>query len=197
LSDKYYVGLDLTGLRKNSIQRPVSRVTLTVNSSTSYTAGDDSGLEITAECPYATQEMVDAIFAEINGGQYKMYSADDVNIDPAMELGDGVTIGDIYSVIARVDDDGSGYPSISAPGKTEFEDEYPYESQEKRKLKQLEAKVEEIEETIENLPGGGGIAGVTSFNTRTGDVMPEREDYIEFINEEIQKAIYESWGAAY
>lgn len=54
--------------------------------------------------------------------------------------------------------------------------------------------------------GGGGsgsgdgwatTAGVISFNGRDGKVIPEREDYIEFIVEEIQKAIYESWRASY
>ena len=49
----------------------------------------------------------------------------DAALDPAAELGDGVTVGGMYSVLARVSEDGSGYCSITAPGKAELEDEYP------------------------------------------------------------------------
>ena len=140
-----------------------------------------------------------------------MYSARDVNIDPAMELGDGANLGGIYSVIANIDDDGSGYPSISAPGKTEFEDKFPYKSGEKRKLNEALKQIAELKKDLAELSEkieGGGTGGdgegpelpdkyVRTFNTRYGDVVPERKDYLEFIVEEIQEAIYESWEAEY
>ena len=54
-----------------------------------------------------------------------MFSADDAALDPAAELGDGVTVGEVYCVISRLSDDGSGYAGIAAPGEEELEDEYP------------------------------------------------------------------------
>lgn len=125
MSDKFYVGQDLTGFENNGIQRPISRVTLRVDSERVLTAGDDSGFELAADCPHATQAMVNRILANVRGFQYQMYSASDINIDPAMELGDGITAGGVYGAISRVDDDGSGFPSVSAPGQAELEDEYP------------------------------------------------------------------------
>ena len=125
MSDKFYVGLDLTGFENNGVQRPVSRVTLRVDEERVLTAGDDSGFELAADCPHATQAMVNSILARVRGFQYQMYEASDINIDPAAELGDGITAGGVYAVIARVDDDGSGFPSASAPGEAELEDEYP------------------------------------------------------------------------
>lgn len=125
MSDKFYVGLDLTGLENNGKSKPVSRVTLLLDDENALTAGDDTGMEITAPCPHATQAMVDALLAQIKGHQYQMYEADDANIDPAAELGDGLTAGGLYSVISCIDDDGSGYASLSAPGNEELEDEYP------------------------------------------------------------------------
>lgn len=125
MSDKFYVGLDLMGFENNGIQRPISRVTLKVDDERILTAGDDSGFELVADCPHATQAIVNAILNEVRGYQYKMYNASDINIDPSMELGDGITANGIYSIISRVADDGSGFPSASAPGKEELEDEYP------------------------------------------------------------------------
>lgn len=125
MSDKHFVGLDITGFENNGKTRPISRVTLLVDSENAVTAGDDTGMELVADCPHATQTMVDTILAQVKGYQYQMYSADDANLDPAAELGDGATVNGVYSVIARIDDDGSGYSSISAPGEEELEDEYP------------------------------------------------------------------------
>lgn len=125
MSDKFFVGLDLTSAEDNGIQRPISRVTLLLDNENSVTAGDDTGVELLADCPHATQAMADAILAQVKGYQYQMFNADDAALDPAAELGDGVTAGGIYSVISRLDDDGSGYSGISAPGESELEDEYP------------------------------------------------------------------------
>lgn len=123
--DKHFVGLDLTGIEDNGIQRPISRVTLNVDSETVLTAGDDTGVELVADCPHATQEMVNTILSEVKGLQYHMFNADDAAIDPAAELGDGATVGDVYSTISRIADDGSGYASIAVPGEPELEDDYP------------------------------------------------------------------------
>ena len=123
--DKHYVGLDLTGFQDNGIQRPVSRVTLKLDDNNVLTAGDDTGLEIISDCPHATQEMVNALLAQLKGTQYQMFNADDARIDPAAELGDGITAGGVYSVISRIADDGSGFPGVTAPGEAELDDEYP------------------------------------------------------------------------
>lgn len=207
--DKHYVGLDVKGFSKNGTHRPVSKVTLNVDSNISYSSGDDSGFEISADCPYATQVMADRILASIKGCEYKMYNATDANIDPAAELGDGVTTCGLYSVIGSISDDGYGYPDISAPGEEELEYQYPYESYTKRKLDNLESEIDDLESEFEDLKTEfdelsemigdlvSGIAGVITFNGRDGEVVPEREDYLEFIVEEIQKAIYASWAAEY
>lgn len=125
LSDKLFVGLGVTSVEDNGTLPPISRVTLMVDDNNAITAGDDTGREIIADCPFATQEMVNAILSRLKGYQYHAYTASDAGIDPAMELGDAVTVGGIYSVVSRIEDDGTGYPSIAAPGEAELEDEYP------------------------------------------------------------------------
>jgi hypothetical protein len=138
LSDKFFAGLDITDFSNNGVKAPISRVSLFVNDDEYYTAGDDTGLEITATCPDATQTMADNLLKQLKGYQYQMYSAKGLDIDPAAELGDGVDVGGIYSVISSIDDDGSGYVDTEAPGETELEETYPTEGtltqQVKRKL---------------------------------------------------------------
>lgn len=125
MSDKLFVGLGVTSVEDNGILPPISRVTLMVDDNNAITAGDDTGREIIADCPFATQEMVNAILSRLKGYQYHAYTASDAGINPAVELGDAVTVGGIYSVVSRIEDDGTGYPSIAAPGEAELEDEYP------------------------------------------------------------------------
>lgn len=125
LWDKHYVGQDLTSFSNNGQFYAVSRVTLVIDGDNRVTAGDDSGMEILAECPFATQTMAEAILEKIGGYRYQTYSAESANIDPAAELGDGVTAGGLYSVIAQIDDSGNGYPTLAAPGESELQDEYP------------------------------------------------------------------------
>ena len=125
MSDKFYVGLDITGFENTGKYRPISRVTLIIDDSASVTAGDDSGIEISAQCPHATQAMADALLAQMKGYQYQAFTADAANLDPAAELGDGITANGVYSTLSRIDDDGRGFPNISAPGEVVMEEEYP------------------------------------------------------------------------
>lgn len=84
-------------------------------------------MEITASCPHATQAMVNSLLAAMKGYRYQAYEAGAANIDPAAELGDGVTVCGIYSPLSKLSDDGRGYADISSPGEMEMEDEYPAE----------------------------------------------------------------------
>ncbi len=171
MSDKYYVGGDITSFSDNGRYKPISRVTLLVDDENSLTAGDDTGMEIVASCPHATQEMVNALLQAMKGYQYQAYEAGAANIDPAAELGDGVTVGGIYSPLSKLSDDGRGYADISSPGELEMEDEYPssgYITQEfNRKLAETRSSItktsEEISLKVE------GIDGRVSDITQTVD----------------------------
>lgn len=123
--DKHFVGLDLTNVEDNGLQRPISRITLLVDDENAVTAGDDTGLELTAPCPHATQAMADGLLAQMKGYRYRMLRAENTGLDPAAELGDGITAGGLYSVVSRISEDGSGYAGVSAPGEAELEEEYP------------------------------------------------------------------------
>lgn len=171
MSEKYYVGGDITSFSDNGKYKPISRVTLLVDDENSLTAGDDTGMEVIASCPHATQPMVNALLQTMKGYQYQAYEAGAANIDPAAELGDGVTVGGIYSPLSKLSDDGRGYADISSPGELEMEDEYPsdgYITQEfNRKIAETRSTITKTSEEI-NLKVEG-IDGRVSDITQTVD----------------------------
>ncbi len=171
MSEKYYVGKDVTSFSDKGKYKPISRVTLLVDDENSLTAGDDTGMEVIASCPHATQPMVNALLQTMKGYQYQAYEAGAANIDPAAELGDGVTVGGIYSPLSKLSDDGRGYAGISSPGELEMEDEYPsggYITQEfNRKIAETRSTITKTSEEI-NLKVEG-IDGRVSDITQTVD----------------------------
>lgn len=152
MSDKYFVGQDMTSFSDNGQYKPISRVTLLLDDEKSLTAGDDTGMEVTASCPHATQAMVNALLQRMKGYRYQAYEAGAANIDPAAELGDGVNVGGVYSPLSRIADDGRGYADIASPGELEMDDEYPsggYIKQEfDRKIAQTRSLITKTSEAI-------------------------------------------------
>lgn len=169
MSDKHYVNDDLFSFSNNGLHKPISRVTLLLDDENVVTAGDDTGAELTADCPYATEALAQSLLAVIRGYQYQAYDAESANIDPAAELGDGVKASGVAGMLAYISDKGDGYPDIGAPGEREEEDEYPsggYVTQAfDRKLAQTRSLIaktaEEVEISVEELNGKYTALSVT------------------------------------
>jgi len=149
--ESHTVGLDLIRFEDNDVKQAVTRVTLYVDSAQIITAGYDHGVEIVADCPYATQTMVDAMLEKLRGFVYHPYEAGAARLDPAAELGDPVEVGGITSIIVAMTDDGSGFPDISAPGGQELADDYPEAGP---MSQQIDRKLATLRSTIEKTIDG-------------------------------------------
>lgn len=134
MSNKFFVGQDVVSCTDNGLRTPVTSVTFQVDRDNTAAAGIYTGLDIYAVCPYATKEIAATILEKVHGYQYQAYQANAANLDPAAELGDGITVDGMYSVISAISDNGNGYPGVSAPGEEELEDEFPYHSPTQREL---------------------------------------------------------------
>lgn len=134
MSDSIFLGSRAGSLDIGDIPSNISRVNLSVDSETYYTAGNDTGRTLEVTCAWASQAMANSILAAVQNVEYQPYTAGEALIDPAAEIGDGVVVGGIYSVIANDNMSFSRlYNSeISAPDLDEVDDEYPYESLERR-----------------------------------------------------------------
>lgn len=124
----------------------ISRINLVVDSDNMYTAGDDTGRALEAYCSWGTQAMANSILAKVSGVDYRPYDAVDALLDPAAEIGDGVSIADIYSVIATssITFGKMCEANISAPYTDEIDDEYPYKTPEQRKAERQLAQTRSI-----------------------------------------------------
>lgn len=95
-----------------------------------YFAGDRSGtvLEITNE--WGSQDQANAIYRKILGFKYQPYSAGGTSIDPASELGDAVTMSDVYGGICtkRTTFGKSIRTDLEAPYTEEVEHEFQIQS---------------------------------------------------------------------
>ena len=130
MSDKVFLGTRMAQLDTSPSLAPVSKVILAVDSENAYIAGDDTGRMIEVTCPYGTQEMANNILAALSSYTYTPAMAQDAILDPAAEIGDGLTMGGVYTVLAQstLTFDGLMTSDAGAPGQAEQESEYKYQS---------------------------------------------------------------------
>ena len=135
MSDKVYLGQNVSDLDYDEKVSRISRINLSVDSDHIYTSGDDTGRTLEVSCPWGSQAMADSILAKVSGIDYQPYEASDALIDQAAEIGDGITLGGVYSVLAKssISLDKQCAANIAAPYNDEIDDEYPYKTPEQRK----------------------------------------------------------------
>lgn len=135
--DKTYIGVRAASFSPGLEGQPITGVTLLDDGGSILAqAGNSDGKVLELTDPDGTAEMAEAILRKTGSFSYRPYSAEAAMLDPAAELGDGVTVGGIYSVLAQADIrlDGAGLASISAPETNEIEDEFPYVSPQERDI---------------------------------------------------------------
>lgn len=121
-----------------------SKVEINVTDELYYTAGNDTGRTLTLDCPWGTQAMANNILSAIAGFQYQPYEAEEALLDPATELGDGVTVNGVYGGVFRLSTKGGVLHAsdVSAPHDEEIDHEYKYEPKATRKIERQIANVQ-------------------------------------------------------
>lgn len=130
MSDKVFLGRQMAQLDASPPLEAVSKVVLMVDADNAYVAGNDAGRTVEVTCPYGTQAMANNILADLQSYTYTPIQAQDSLLDPAAELGDGLTLGGVYTVLAQVETqwDALMASNAGAPGQAEQESEYSYQS---------------------------------------------------------------------
>ena len=128
MNGKHYIGKRVSHIEKYDETAPISGVALLLDENNEILAGDQNGFVLDITCPYGTQEMANDILAKLQGHTYKGFRADNAPLDIGAELGDGVTVDGLYSVLAyRSVRFGPGHFSeIAAPGENEMQHEFNY-----------------------------------------------------------------------
>ena len=110
-----------------------------VDENTSYFAGNQNGRVLTIQNEWGTQAQANNILADLQakGFQYQPYTASGAILNPAAEIGDGVTIADTYSGIYTISKNFGRLmkSDISAPQDEEVDHEFPFEPKQDRVYK--------------------------------------------------------------
>ena len=108
-----------------------------------YSAGDSTGYVLEVNNPIGTQEMADSVLAglKMRGYRYQPYEADGAMLNPAAEIGDGITIDGTVSVIHAKKTKHSRLMAaeVSAPFDEEVNHEYTFEPRTQREFKRESA----------------------------------------------------------
>lgn len=114
-----------------------SKVIIHIDDKTQVSAGNDTGRVMEVTNPLGTQAMADRMLAKLRGYQYQPYNSEGALLDPAAEVGDGVSVKNIYGGIYKRDRSFSRLmkADISAPHDEEIDHEYKFETPQERKYK--------------------------------------------------------------
>ena len=148
MSDAVNISRRAKSANKAPLFEPYSKVIVHVGLSTdggeeiTYTAGDDTGRTLEVNNEWGTQQMANTILARIRGFQYQPFQAVEALVDPAVELGDGITVNGIYSgMFVQATKFGPLMKSdVSAPVDEEIEHEYGFESRTDRAYTRMVAQ---------------------------------------------------------
>lgn len=145
--DKTYIGLSLSELTPGLESKPVTGVRLLdTNGDITGEAGNETGRVIEALHPDGTNDMAAAILAKVTGMVYRPYDGQGAILDPSAELGDGVTVGGMYSILASTDVyfDTLCATGIGAGGDDEIDEEYTYKSPMERQIERNYAETRSL-----------------------------------------------------
>ena len=145
--DKTYLGRRLADFSPGIASKPITKVELLdENGDVVGVSGSDTGRTLTALQPDGTDAMAAAILAKVSGYKHIGYDGRKALLDPAVELGDAVTVDGFYVPLIALDMtfDPLLAPDISAPDADEMDDEYPYKSPTQRQIERNMAKARSL-----------------------------------------------------
>lgn len=143
LSDTTNLKRSVSSLEKQDIFDGYTKVVISVSDDVEYSAGTGTGRTMTLVCPWGTQAMAEKLLSRVRGFQYQPFTASCAHLDPSVELGDGVTVGKVYSGVFTKDvSHGPLYTAdISAPGGEKINYQYEYKSPQERKVERQNKEI--------------------------------------------------------
>lgn len=191
MSDNVFVGMRASGLTQSPAFAPYSKVIAWYDDEHAFVAGDDTGRALEVDLPGATQATVDAMLESIRGFVYQPYEAADALLDPAAELGDGITVNGVYGPLASADADFDGLCTVNAaaPEDEEIDHEYPYQSPQDRAIKRKVTLGQSYYGTRITRQNGLEIVKTAADGTERSRVVLN-SDLLAFYNDDGEEALY-------
>lgn len=177
MSGKTFVGNRASSLKESDKLQPYTKVTVT-DGTNSYSSGTDTGRELLVEVPVLPNgdgaTLAANILNSVKNYQYRPYEADSALLDPAAELGDGITVGGVYGGIHAKTTTFSRLfrANVSAPAEEEIDSEYPYLSaQERDAVRQKKQTAKNTSDIAANTADiAGNTADIGTLNTQVASI---------------------------
>lgn len=152
-ADRIFLQRRVRDLDESPAYQPISRVRINAGEDGDgnpiiYEAGNTTGRTIEVDNPLIMDDVSGRtiaanILSAVQGYAYKPYQAGNAILDPAAEIGDAVSIDEVYSVLADIETIFSPLMSanIGAREDGSLDHEYPYESPTDRALARANAEM--------------------------------------------------------
>lgn len=166
-----------------------SAVKINITSDESIHSASTSGRTLEFTNPWATQAIADDVSAKINGYRYQPLTANQAMLDPAAELGDGVTVNGTSSGLFSQEEkfERRHLSTLQAPADEEIDHEYPYQSKVERSTKRQEDKIKQQEMLEADTRARLGAAGIsTDGPPESVEILATKKETDELGNEVAQ-----------
>lgn len=146
MNGSHYLGKRVSDLALYDKIGPITGVALIVDEENEVFSGNDSGYVLEAECPYATQEIADAVLQSLVGYSYQGFQATGAELSIDAELGDAISVDGNDSMLAYQKlNFGPGHMSeIAAPRDNAVDHEYPYLGSTNRAARRTKAELRSL-----------------------------------------------------
>ena len=145
----------------------VSKLVCNIDDETQMSSGTDSGYVLEFDNPLITKTILDSMMSKIRGFHYQPFNATQALLDPAAEMGDAVSVKDVYGGIYNRSRNFSSLMTadISAPTDEEIDHEYKFETKQEKKVKH---QIDGIRATLTVQAGliEGVVSTVNGYETR-------------------------------
>lgn len=114
-----------------------TKVVINIDDNTQVSKGEETGRTLELDNPlFGSETMATNLLARLRGYQYQPYTATGALLDPAAEMGDGISANGVYGgIYTREREFGKLMKAtVSAPHDEEINHEYKYESPQERKF---------------------------------------------------------------
>lgn len=166
-----------------------SKVILNIDDETQASSGSGTGRTLELDNPlFGSQTVATKLLQRLRGYQYQPYSAQGALVDPAAEMGDAISVNDVYGGIYTRERTFSRLmiTDVSAPNDEEINHEYKYETPTERKLKR---EMEDVRATfiIQNNKIEARVAKTGGDNSSFGWVLNDNSHTWYSGNKQVMK----------
>ena len=142
MPDKLFVGQKAKEVDRSPALGGVTGIRMLASDNVEITSGDTTSNNAVVweiDSPWATQTQADWLLSQMAGYDYQPYTADTVQLDPAAELGDYLTVGPVYSgLFSERNTYGTNFTAdVAAPNQQDIDHEYPFQTDSERKFNRL------------------------------------------------------------